>query len=145
MGCTRSRRSSGLRNQNRSPRPGEPSRYLPRKSTMTFDPTDWQTWTRYEHHPIFGIEKSNISNWSHDPSQYCDLNNYSQFMPEWYVHVDPPLPTESQKVMAARDIANLATSCKRIIERFLFYPLSYRRRYGRSSRPCFLLFMLFNR
>jgi len=39
-------------------------------------------------------------------------------MPEWYVHVDPPPPTESQQAIAAYDIANLATSCKQIIERY---------------------------
>ena len=85
---------------------------------MTFDPTDWQTWTRNDDHPIFGDDKSRIANWSHDPSQYCDLNNYSKFMPEWYVHLDPPPSTESQQAIATHDIANLATSCKQIIERY---------------------------
>ena len=83
---------------------------------MTFDPTDWQTWTGFDDHPIFGRDRSRIADWSLDPSQYSDLNNYSRFMPEWYVHVDPRPSTESQRENAAQDIVNLAESCERIIK-----------------------------
>lgn len=38
----------------------------------------------------------------------------SEFMPEWYIHVDPKLPTEVQAAIAQRDLDNFALSCKNI-------------------------------
>ncbi len=85
---------------------------------MTFKPTDWRTWNRLDDHPIFGQEKSLIAKWSNDPSQYCELNTYSRFMPEWYIHVDPQPPVAVQRAIATRDITNLADACKSIVERY---------------------------
>lgn len=83
-----------------------------------FDPTDWQTWTRLDDHPIFGLDKARISTWSHDPSQYCDLDNYTRFDHECYVHIDPPPPADTQRAIATRDTRNLADVCRQITERY---------------------------
>ena len=81
---------------------------------MALDPTDFTTWTAFGDHPIFSTEKSNITAWSLDPSRYCELNYYGQFMPDCYVHVDPAPPVEEQLETASRDIANLALVCAEI-------------------------------
>jgi len=85
---------------------------------MKFDPTNWQTWSRYEDHPVFGPEKFQITDWSQDPSQYSDLSTYSRFLPEHYVHLDPPPALESQQKIAIRDIKNLSMSCEQLIGRY---------------------------
>ena len=85
---------------------------------MTLDPTNWQTWHRLDDHPIFGPRKSQISEWSNDPSQYDDIGNYSTFKPEWYAHVDPNLSIEQQREIVANDMRNLAESCCGLIERY---------------------------
>ncbi len=81
---------------------------------MAFDPTDYTTWTAFSDHPIFGDTKSRITEWSHDPSSYSESDSYGQFMPEWYVHVDPAPPIDEQRELANRDIANLASACAQI-------------------------------
>lgn len=85
---------------------------------MPFDPTDHSTWTTFSDHPIFGETKSVIAEWSLDPSQYCDLGNYGHFMPEWYVHFDPPPSKEEQLRIANRDILNLSSVCAALKKAF---------------------------
>ncbi|MDB2687683.1 hypothetical protein N9Y42_10775 [Mariniblastus sp.] len=83
---------------------------------MAMLPTDYRTWTALADHPIFGPAKSLITDWSADPSQYCDLTSYSDFMPECYVHVDPAPPESEQRAIATRDLANLRDACRQITE-----------------------------
>lgn len=78
---------------------------------MVLNPTDYTTWTDFADHPIFGEAKSDINDWSLDPSRYCEGKYYGQFIPEWYVHVDPAPPVDEQRELAHRDIANLASVC----------------------------------
>ena len=90
---------------------------------MTLDPTDYTTWTAFSAHPIFGDSKARITEWSHDPSCYSDLDDYGQFIPEHYVHVDPAPPVREQLQAADRDIANLASTCAQIEQ--TFGPIKY--------------------
>lgn len=85
---------------------------------MSFEPTDWKTWTRLEDHPIFGPKKSQIADWSLEPTFYCELGNYGTFMPEWYMHLLPPPPIEIQRAAATSDIAILSDACRQVIENF---------------------------
>ncbi len=87
---------------------------------MLFDPTDYKTWTRFNDHPIFGEAKHRISEWSHDPSLYDDLDSYGQFNADWYVHIDPRLPTEEQQRIADHDIKNFANATLLIEKNFGF-------------------------
>ena len=90
---------------------------------MAFDPTDYKTWTSFSDHPIFGETKHAIDQWSHDPSRYDDLNSYTQFLPQWYVHVDPAPPESEQLKAARRDIAQLCETCTAIES--AFSPIRY--------------------
>lgn len=81
---------------------------------MTLDPTDYTTWTTFSDHPIFGDTKFRITEWSHDPSRYCELLSYGHFMPECYVHILPTLPVEEQQRIADRDIRIFANACAEI-------------------------------
>lgn len=79
-----------------------------------FDPTDYTTWTTFGDHPIYGPTKSQIAEWSLDPSQYSSLDDYGDFMPEYYVHLVTAPAVEKQVEIADRDIANLASACEQI-------------------------------
>lgn len=85
---------------------------------MTFNPTNYTTWNAFGDHPIFGLTKSNITDWSLDPSRYCELKYYGQFMPNCYVHIDPVLPVDEQLKIASHDITNLALACAQIEQTF---------------------------
>lgn len=85
---------------------------------MSFDPRNYPTWDRLESHPVFGLDKPNIESWSHDPSQYSNLASYGVFLPEWYVHLDPAPSKHDQTATAKRDLANLASACRQIENRF---------------------------
>ncbi len=98
---------------------GQRNRYPARRNlTMMLSPTDFKTWKRLDDHPIFGAGKANISDWSHDPDQYGRLENFGQFKPEWYAHVDPELPVEQQRQIATQNLRNLADACDKVIETY---------------------------
>jgi hypothetical protein len=92
-------------------------------TNMALDPTDHTTWTAFGDHPIFADTKSRIAEWSHDPSCYCEPDSYGQFMPHYYVHVDPAPPIHEQLQIAERDIKNLASVCSQVEN--AFGPIKY--------------------
>ena len=82
------------------------------------NPCDYKTWKLLADHPIFSDRKYAVAEWSSDPSVYENLDSYSVFDPDWYVHVDPRLPTKVQAACAASDTRNLALACKMLEQRF---------------------------
>ena len=83
------------------------------------NPRDYRTWTSFADHPVFSDRRNSIADWSSDPEAY-DLSRYfpRHFDPDWYVHVDPKLPTDVQAAHAARDIRNLSDFCAALVRRF---------------------------
>jgi hypothetical protein len=83
------------------------------------NPRDYRTWTSFADHPVFSDRRDSIADWSSDPEAY-HISRYfpRRFDPEWYVHVDPKLPTELQAAHAARDIRNLADFCDALDRKF---------------------------
>ncbi len=81
------------------------------------NPRDYNTWTSFADHPIFTDRKHAVTDWSNNPSVYGDLNDYSTFKIDWYVHQDG-LPTEAHESFAARDIGILVESCAAIEREF---------------------------
>ena len=78
------------------------------------NPCDYSTWTSFALHPIFSDARSAINEWSHFPQEYSDLGSYSCFMPEWYVHIDPPYPMDVQESVAEADIKSLQTATAKV-------------------------------
>jgi hypothetical protein len=85
---------------------------------MPLNPTNHTTWTAFSDHPIFGPTKWNINDWSLDPARYCALDSYGQFMFEHYIHTVHTPPSVEQRLIAARDITNLASTCAQIEQAF---------------------------
>lgn len=79
---------------------------------MPLDPKNYRTWTAFSDHPIFGNERASVAKWSHDASRYCELKGYGAWMPEGYVHVEPPPALEIQLTAAKQDIEELSACCQ---------------------------------
>lgn len=78
---------------------------------MVLDPKDYRTWTAFADHPIFGKERASITEWSHDASRYCELKDYGVWMPECYIHIEPPPALEYQLDAAKQGIEGLSSCC----------------------------------
>ncbi|PHS18755.1 MAG: hypothetical protein COA78_01860 [Blastopirellula sp.] len=92
------------------------------------NPRNYKTWTKFDDHPIFTDKKYSVSDWSSDPAMYDRPESYSTFLVDWYVHIDPQLPTEHQAKFAKRDIENLIESCAAI-----------EREFGKTKHELFIL------
>ena len=88
------------------------------------NPRDYRTWTSFADHPIFSPLATSYADWSSDPDVYADRRNLpAVFNADWYVHIDPPYPTDVQAECAANDLRNLAAVCDSVTQRF--GPLSH--------------------
>ena len=83
---------------------------------MQFDPTNWQTWDQIANHPIFTERKTQIHEWSYDPTKYSPLADYSGSISDHYLPFDPPQPKIVNDAAALLDITNLADVCRLIKE-----------------------------
>lgn len=81
------------------------------------NPRDYNTWTTFADHPIFTNRERPPYEWSSAPAIYDDFR-CKEFLPEWYVHVAPKLPTHIQAAIAERDIKNFAAACQAIHQQF---------------------------
>jgi hypothetical protein len=81
------------------------------------NPRDYTTWTSFADHPIFADKERSPTEWSSDPATYDDFR-CDEFLPEWYIHVNPKPSTAVQAAIAERDIKNFAAACHEIHQAF---------------------------
>ena len=78
-----------------------------------FDPRDCKTWTSITKHPVFTNRKKEIATWSHFPTEYRCLDNYTEF--DYAVYCDGyDLDEMEQRVATSRDVHLLKTGCREI-------------------------------
>ena len=83
------------------------------------NPRDYRTWTSFADHPVFSSRATSYAIWSSDPHVYSDRNDLpATYNSDWYVHIDPPYPSDVQAECAANDLRNLAAACDVISQRF---------------------------